>query len=435
MRNDWRPFIPERLEHLPAYTPNDAPGYLIWAKIASECLARGDLAGLLQHGCSDDPALDAQLTVAKERILLACRKLKARGITKVCTGVSWCDYACWPGGRAWIEWYLKEFAKDFEVLPRITFTPPPLTEDGGTINSPPRDPLLYVDFVRTFLDSYGSLFGGYIELWNEWNLDTDWKQSLDPNYRTFMVMIAAATLVVHHYGKKAVLGGMAGITPDNMRGMSNFAQHGLFRYVDVVGFHDLRGTWSDDIPSAPIPLQVEFVQDAMRTAPERHAWLASELERRTKGATSELAGILTTEQFKLRKQQELPKVWLTEYGFPVVCPEKRFATEYLEKIQTALFAYATDTIRSGAIERVYWYTFQDFEGESVRKHTTGWEDVLQFYYGDTCERGSPRLLATLLDEGGPEYVHGYALMHNLFMLVDAASLGRIRPEGYKSNKG
>lgn len=441
MRTDWSSFTPARRKELPAYTSDDAPGYLIWTKIDPSCLKRPDLAKLLKHGFPDDAALDSRVASAKERVLRACRTLKRRGITKICIGVSWCDYVCWPGGKAWIEWYLKEFAAaGFEVMPRVTFTPPPLTinrQEGGSINSPPRDPLLYAEFLHTFLSAYSPLFGEYIELWNEWNLFTDWVRELDPGFRIFMTMIALGALVVHAHGKKAVLGGMAGITQQNIYDLSEFAHFGLFRYVDVIGFHDLRGTWSDDVPSDTIPKQVRYVRGCARAKAYKHASLARDIDQAIERARSDVSlfTVLREHRFRIRAESALPEAWLTEYGFPVVCPEGRFDELYLQKIQAALFAYATDCLRSKAIPRLYWYTYQDHVGESVRKHTTGWEDVLQYYYGDTCEQGTCRLLGRLLDQGGPERVHEYALKNRMFGLVDKASLGRGRPEGYKSNNG
>lgn len=440
MQNDWSSFTPARLSSLPDYSPDDAPGYLIWAKIDPACLARKDLAELLAHGCPDDAELNRHLSEAKGFIWRACRSLKKRSITKICIGISWCDYVCWPGGKAWIEWYLKEFAEaGFDILPRITFTPPKLAIDadqGGTINSPPRDSLLYAAFLHEFLGLYGSLFGEYVELWNEWNLDTDWKRELDPDLRIFQEMIALGALVVHGFGKKAVLGGMAGITDENIRDLSEFAHQGLFRYVDVIGFHDLRGTWSDDIPSDTIPNQVRYIRGCARARTYRHAALAYDIDKAIERARGNmpLHVTLLEQRFRLRPEHALPEAWLTEYGFPAVCPEGRFRELYLQEIQAALFAYATDCIRSKAIPRVYWYTYQDQIAESVRKHTTGFEDVLQYYYGDTSEQGDCRLLGRLLDQGGPERVHEYALKNRMFPLVDKASLGRTRPTDYVSNK-
>lgn len=436
MRTDWSSFTPHRLEKLPPYQPVHAPGYLVWAKIDHECLVRPDLGELLAEELTPEEAdatgdaCRAAVAVAKARIRLAAERLHARGIRQIRTGVSWCDLYCMPGASAWVKWYLETFAKHAEVLPCITYTPPPLTDGGKyTINAPPVDPILFAEFVDTFLLEHGHLFD-HLEYWNEVNLPTDWRPNLDPGYRRFMTMIAPAALVAHHHGKKVVLGGVAGVNDESRHLLEDFARHGLFRYVDVVGFHNLRGTWSDDTPSLPISKQVKCVQEAVRVAPTKHAWLAAAVMREAEGARTRVRDIIRREQFRLRKPDAMTRIWLTEYGFPVVDPEGRFGLEYLERIQAALFAYATDSLRSGAVERIYWYTFQDFIGDSVRKHTTGWEDELQHYFGDTCEAGNPRLLGRLLNAGGPEEVHQYALRHRLFPLVDAASLGRLKPVEY-----
>ncbi len=440
MRTDWSSFTSRRLAALPPYQSVHAPGYLVWAKIDHECLRRPDLGDLLaeEHTIEEAEASGdtcrIAVAVAKARIRLAAERLHARGIRQICTGVSWCDLHCMPGAPAWVTWYLERLAEHAEVLPRITYTPPPLTDGGKhTINAPPADPIRFAEFVDTFLSKHGHLFD-HVELWNEWNLSTDWRPDLDSGYRRFAVMIAPAALVVHHHGKKVVLGGVAGVDEESGHMLADLARYGLFRYVDVVGFHNLRGTWSDDTPSPPISEQAECVRKAVSAAPTKHAWLAAGVMWEAEHACARVRDIIRREQFRLRKAGAVPDVWLTEYGIPVVDPEKRFDPEYLERIQVALFAYAADCIRSGAIDRVYWYTFQDFVGDSVRKHTTGWEDVLQHYYGDTCEAGNPRLLGRLLNAGGPEEVHRYALRHDLFPLVDAASLGRSKPAAYKSNQ-
>ena len=441
MSNDWSSFTPQRVRTLPRYTDAHAPGFLVWAKIDHACLYRHDLAELL----SEEPST-AELersgdecrkavAAAKARIRHAVRELRICGIRRICTGVSWCDMHCMPGAHAWVRWYLEAFAEHFEVLPRVTFTPPPLTEGGKyTINAAPAEPVAYAEFLHGLLEEFGDLFGDYVELWNEWNIVTDWQVDLDPGYQTFMTMIACGALVAHHHGKEAVLGGMTGVSDENACGLVNFATHGLFRYIDVVGFHDLRGTWSDDVPSASIPEQVQYVRTAISFPPAKHAWLLASVEQAALRANGETQRVIHEQQFRLRKADDLPDVWLTEYGFPVVDPDQKFSEQHLQDIQLALFAYLADCIRSGALTRGYWYTFQDFVGESVRKHTTGWEDVLQHYYGIVCEQGECRLLGTLLKWGGPHSVHRYALQHELFSLVDAASLGRSRPTGYQPGR-
>lgn len=426
--NDWGHITRERIESLLADNPSfGGVGYLIWTKIEHACLARTDLKDLLTEDLSARSDLDAcgmQVRDAQARVRRAIETLSKRGITRVCLGVSWCDWHCFPrGGRAWIRWYLHEFAQHFKVLPRITFTPPPLTANQGTINSPPTRLAAYAEFVHEFLVEFGDLCEEFVELWNEWNLDTDWKRDEDPDLAKFASMVAMGALVAHHHGKRVLLGGMAGITKQSIAGLAELARRGLLEYVDAVGFHDLRGTWGDQTPSAQIPQQVSYVRGTLRTPPLGMS-----------SASPALASILREQYRAERGALRAPKqIWLTEYGFPVVDPERRFEQAYLERIQVALFAYATYSVLAGDVERVYWYTFQDFVGESVRKHTTGWEDVLQYYYGDTCERGERRLLGNLLDEGGPERVLRYAAEHNLFPLVDAASLGRRKPRKYRSN--
>ena len=171
-------------------------------------------------------------------------------------------------------------------------------------------------------------------------------------------------------------------------GLTRFVQLGMPKVVDAVGLHNLRGTWSDDHPSSSLRHQAFLVQQAWgRKAP----------------------------------------VWLTEYGLPISLlgvEGRGVTTDWLEHVQVALFAYAVYASIAGWFERIYWYTYKDEEHESLRFVTTGWEDKLQWYFGDTDQRGNPRLLARLLLEGGPIHVLRYAVKNQLMSLVDQASLGR-----------
>jgi hypothetical protein len=437
MTNDWSAFTRERvLALLEKVQDVEAPGYLVWAKIDHDSLLRPNLGTLLSADLSGVYGLDpfiANLRATKDTVLMTAETLRARGVTHIATGISWCDWVLMPSGKEWITWYVREFAKRFTVLPRITFTPPNFT-DGGSINAPPLRPVTYAEFLHELLTELGDAFGDYVELWNEWNLDTDWRQELDPGFATFMPMIAAGALVAHHHGKKAALGGMAGITHEDIELHADFVRAGLFRYMDATSFHDLRGTWGDQVPSAHISEQVAYVRGTLRTPVEGENVLDARVSELASDAQGGVADILRAERSHLHPSSaELP-VWLTEYGFPVIDPEDRFSQEYLEDIQVALFAYATYAILAGDVERVYWYTHRDYIGTSVRAHTTGWEDVLQYYYGDSDTNGVPRKLGRLLDEGGPRAVLQHAVEHDLFPLVDASSLGRKLPKDYRSNK-
>lgn len=355
---DWARFAPDDVEELIRARGEPAVGYLVWTRAS--------------HGQS--------------RVEEYIAALKARRIRHVRTGVAWAEWVV-RGGRDRITWYLREYAKHFEVLPCLTFTPPELGLEPR-VNAPPRESTMFARFVEEVLEELGPLFRE-VELWNEWNLNTDWDPALDPGYERFAAMVVPAARVVRRFGKRVVLGGPSKVNKDTLEIIHGFAARGVPEAVDVIGFHNLRGTWSDHVPPPTLHVQANLMRSAFR--------------------------------------RELP-VWLTEYGFPVADPENRFDMRELEAIQVALFAYAVHACLAGDIERAYWYTYKDEVHESLRFVTTGWEDTLQFYYGDTQEDGWPRLLGKLLVEGGPHHVLRYAAKEGLLPLVEKASLKRKLPE-------
>ena len=82
---------------------------------------------------------------------------------------------------------IREYSKHFQVVPCLTFTPPELGI-VSTINSPPREPSSYANFVHDVCRELGDCFT-VLELSNEWNLKTDWNRKLDPEYQIFSTMI------------------------------------------------------------------------------------------------------------------------------------------------------------------------------------------------------------------------------------------------------
>lgn len=325
--------------------------------------------------------------IGKKMVGEYVRALEMRGIHHIRTGISWAEWRD-PQLREWIVWYIREYARYFTVLPCLTFTPPELGLKPQ-VNAPPRNLGTYAEFVTEVIDHLGDVVTE-VELWNEWNLNTDWDPGLDPDYKLFSQMVCEGARVCRSRGKRPVLGGMSKVNNITLDILQEFGES-MGSCVDIIGFHNLRGTWSDHKSPPPLWLQAEYMQKA---------W-----------------------------GKKLP-VYLTEYGFPPVDPEKRFNLDYLEDIQVALFAYATYICLLGSIERVYWYTYKDEVSPSLRFVTTGWEDVLQHYFGDTREDGVPRKLGSLLLEGGPLYVLRYATLQGLLPLVDNASLGRKIPPEY-----
>jgi CDP-paratose 2-epimerase len=322
----------------------------------------------------------------KELVQEYIEALQKRSIRHLRTGISWAEWQD-QDLREWIKWYIRKYSKHFTVLPCLTFTPPELGIKAS-VNSPPRDPSDYARFVARVLEELGDSFED-VELWNEWNISTDWLPELDPEFQIFSIMVRDAAETCHKFGKRAVLGGPSKITDITLARLKKFSTS-LVNKIDIVGFHNLRGTWSDKIPSPPLSTQAKEI---------RRAW-----------------------------GKEVP-VYFTEYSFAPIdeATNGRYNLELLEDIQVAVCAYAVYATLSGTIERAYWYTYKDLRSPSLRFATTGWEDILQHHFGDTKEDGAPRKLGRLLLEGGPLHVLYYGVEHNLMPLVDKASLDREFP--------
>lgn len=353
-RENWNLFTPERIEKLLNQNIDPAIGYLIWVK----------------------PSL------GKEQVSEHIAALQSRGIRHLRTGISWAEWRN-PEEKERIKEYIRQYAAHLQILPCLTFTPPELGIKP-MVNSPPKDPGAYGLFVEEVILELGDCLEE-VELWNEWNLETDWDDSVDPEYEIFIKMIREGAMAAHAHGKRVVLGGASRVSDKSTSILSRFSRT-LADSIDVIGFHNLRGTWSDKFPHESLVEQKKSVWQA---------W-----------------------------GKNVP-VYLTEYGFPVVDPENRFDLSRFEDIQVALFAYAVYASLAGAVDKVYWYTYKDHVIPSLRFATTGWEDVLQHYFGDTHEDGTPRKLGRLLMEGGPKHVLRYAVQNNMMPLVDEASLGRI----------
>ena len=404
-------------------------GYLVWMKLPQEFLADSDLPAYLEADLSKESDESLQkLHAAKQYVEDVARVLSARGIQHLRTGMSWAEWVT-PQGRRWIEWYMRKLAGRFEVLPNLTFTPPELGVESR-VNAAPNDLLSYARFVQDAIARLGDCFTE-VELWNEWDLITDWDPVLDPQLEKFSAMVALGAMTARHFGKRPVLGGMSGVKPQTLGEIEAFARKGAMRYFDAVGFHNLRGTWSDKVPPSSLSIQKEEVEAAASVKPDEEKSRAFIRQiARLSETDPELAAILRKEI--ARPRQGPISVYVTEYGFPTTDPEEGFARDYLEAIQATLFANCARLVEQGSVERIYWYTFRDLRSPSLRFATTGWEDVLQYFYGDTQENGTPKLLGDLLDRGGPSKVLEHVRERNLWHLVDAASLDRKMPKDYVS---
>jgi CDP-paratose 2-epimerase len=163
--------------------------------------------------------------------------LRQLNIQQLRTGISWAD--CYsPGGLAWYDWLIPKLAKELDLLPCITYTPPSIAIASSTA-APPKRLQDYADFVDFIINRYGKYFE-YVELWNEPNNRFDWDFSLDPEWKLFSKMIGMAAYWVRQQGKKAVLGGMS---PVDEKWINLIGNQGVLSHIDVVGIHGFPGTW------------------------------------------------------------------------------------------------------------------------------------------------------------------------------------------------
>ncbi|MDB5259447.1 MAG: NAD-dependent dehydratase [Candidatus Taylorbacteria bacterium] len=405
-------------------------GYLIWAKIPFKYLEDSQLGQFLERDLSrESSAYLRKLHLLKTEVLSTVDELKARDIARIRTGASWSEWDM-PQGKTWITWYLSLFAKNFQVLPNVSFTSYKQTDTGET-NIPPRVLASCAAFTHEVIRIAGNDFDE-IEIWNEYNLVTDWKH--DPGYRKFIPMATMAAMVARNHGKLAVLGGVSSVKPARLAVIEQFARTGMLQYFDVIGFHNLRGTWSDNTPPPSLQEQAASVRKAASVPADPEALKLLQAEMIELASGYEEVQQIVRQEIDRQRTGEI-SVWLTEYGFPPIDPMKDYSQEHLEDIQVALFAHSVDLLLKGEIERIYWFTLRDdSRWPSLRQKTTGWEDILQYYYGDIREDGSLKLLGRLLIEGGPLKVLEYARSRNLWHLIDGASLARRMPSDYVSQQ-
>ncbi|MBU6231062.1 MAG: hypothetical protein KGI45_02300 [Patescibacteria group bacterium] len=355
-------------------------GYVIWEKIPESCmneLGSADLAGY------------------RESTMQTIDDLKARRVRRIRLGVSWAEWSS-PGGKACIQWYLKRYAQDgFDILPCLCFTPADLSMNGKC-TGPPKDTVMYAMFVYD-VAQYCKMSGiriEFIEHWNEWAMGTDYDQSCDPEHSILARMLTGGCVMARRLGLKNLLGGMAGVDKTNLALMSNLVSKGAAGYFDSIGFHSLRGTWSDqDFPGSLFD-QARSVAHTVRNT----------------------------------------RVWLTELSFPTtgLHAPGSIAEHRLEEIQVAIYADALAHVLNGFPERIYWFALRDRRGPTLRSIHTGWQDPLQFHFGDSHEDGSPKLLGRLLIEGGQEAVAEYAKKNlDVPALLREASLRRLPPRDFE----
>ncbi|WP_404384647.1 NAD-dependent epimerase/dehydratase family protein [Caenispirillum salinarum] len=273
--------------------------------------------------------------------------LKRMGITHLRTGVSWAEYHT-PGGRDWYAWLLPRLAKDVDVLPCVTYTPPSIGEVEKT-SSPPADLKAYADFLDVLVTDHGDCFE-WVELWNEPNNLNDWDWRIDPSWRKFANMIIMASYWMHQRGKKTVLGGMCPTDPNWVQLMR---EYGALDNIDAISLHGFPGTWTHD--GQTWARQVEEVRAAL-----------ADLDRPM-------------------------EFWITEAGYST--------WRHDEPTQTEVFL---DLLKA-PVERAYWYAWSDLH-KDIPSQEGFHVDERHYHFGLRTPEGRPKLLFRLLERGGIDAV-------------------------------
>ena len=289
-----------------------------------------------------------------DRVEEVLPRLLASGAAYLRTHLSWAEYHT-PGGREWYDWLLPRLARDIEVLPCAHYTPPSLSRTGRSSGAPKvlKD---FADFLDLVLTRHGEHFE-YVELWNEPNnlLDWDWRE--DPECDLFCEMVGGAAHWVKKRGWKPVLGGPA---PFDAYWLNLMGERGVLGEVDAAGIHGFPGTWDS----------------------EEGSWNGWDVH-------------LTEMRSILDRWNPSCEIWITETGYSTW---RRDDMEQARRFLRALDAKA---------DRLYWYAWRDLP-QDVAVQEGHWFDPRHYHLGAVEADGTPKLLARLLQAGGPAQVREVA---------------------------
>ena len=275
-----------------------------------------------------------------ERVLAELGEL---GVRHLRTGISWAGWHT-DGGAEWYDWLLPRLARDVEVLPCVTYTPPSLGLAPRS-SAPPRRPRDYADFLDVLISRHGEHFTD-VELWNEPNSRAEWDYTLDPEWTLFAEMIGDASYWARERGKRVVLGGMSPVDPG---WLDLLGRRGVLAHLDVVGIHGFPGTWEAGWDGWGATVA------RVREVLERHGSRAD--------------------------------VWITEVGYST------WQDDELGQVRTLVDAL------DAPVSRVYWYAAEDLDPERPaidRFH----EDEREYHFGLCRADGRPKLLHRLWATGG-----------------------------------
>lgn len=274
--------------------------------------------------------------------------LREIGVTCLRTGISWADWHA-EGGKEWFDWLIPRLAREVELLPCFTYTPPSLGIEAKT-SSPPRKPKDYADFIDLMITGYGNHFE-WVELWNEPNNLNDWDWILDPDWQIFSEMLGMAAHWAKRRGKKTLLGGMC---PTDPNWLNLMCSRGAIDWIDALGLHGFPGTW-------------EFNGESWKNKIEK------------------MQAVL--DAYGLQ-----PALWLTEVGYST------WRHDEINQVKVLIDALST------SFARVYWYSAFDLHPHE--EHQDGFhEDERHYHFGLKTADGTPKLICRVWREGGLKGLH------------------------------
>jgi CDP-paratose 2-epimerase len=254
----------------------------------------------------------------------AVAELRALGVSRLRTGISWADYHR-TGGPAWYDWLFEELA-GFDLLVSIWHTPPSISE-RYTCASPPQRATDYGSFVGLMIDRYGHRFWD-IELWNEPGslYERDLRQC-DPCLSRLGEMIACAAEVARGKGRRTVLGGMM---PGDHQWLELMRRQGALAHVDVVAVQGFPGMSPEIAPDT-----------SPDTSPGRDRQI------RWLGWDEKIA--------RIREHSDGKPIWITGTGLATWDVHAERRGRY--RLQAELLHKAAQA----PAERVYWHSLLDLD--------------------------------------------------------------------------
>lgn len=286
-----------------------------------------------------------------DRVEQAIEDMRRIGIRELRTGWSWADYHT-EEGEAWYGWMIPRIAREVNLLPCFTYTPPSLGVEYKT-SAPPRNPKDFADFIDAVITRYGQHFE-WVELWNEPNNLNDWDWRLDQQWSIFSEMVIGAGYWAKQRGKKTVLGGMC---PTDPNWIDLMCRNGVVDQVDAVGIHGFPGTWEYDWR------EWEDNVDRIRTVLDWH-------------------------------EQDV-EIWITEGGYST--------WDYDEHRQLREFVKIMDA----PVDRAYWYSLHDLHPDL--EHQDGHHrDERHYHFGLLKHDFRPKLLYRIWADHGLEGVRKLA---------------------------